>query len=127
MGRFQNLVIASVLCAIGVFPLLAKAEPIVVIVEIIAAESRENELQERHLKLLKFLRETEPAATFRLHRSVKSPTTFLWYEIFQSKADHQTHLKEVMPRFRKEFGPAPKGLMAKKPEVGSYFELAQKL
>jgi len=125
MGRSQNFVIASVLCAVGLFPLLVKAEPVVVIVKVIAAEGHESEVQDRNLKLLQFLRETEPPATFRLYRSMKSPTTFLWYEVFQSKADHETHLKDVMPRFRKEFGPAPKGLMAKRPEVESYIELTQ--
>lgn len=125
MGRFKNLVIASVLCATGASPLLAKAEPVVVVVKIVAAEGHESELQERYLKLLQFLRKMEPSATFRLHRSVKSPTTFLWYETFPSKAAHETHLKEVMPRFREEFGRAPEGSMMKRPEVESYIELGK--
>ena len=125
MGRIQNLVIAGLLGAIGVFPILAKAEPVIVTVKLVAAEGRESELQERNLKLLKFLRETEPSATFRLHQSVKSPKTFLWYEIYPSQSAHETHLKEVMPKFRKEFGPAPKGLMLTKPEVDTYIEIGQ--
>ena len=125
MGRIQLIVIASLLGAIGVFPIRAKAEPVIVTVKVFAAEGRESELQERNLKLLKFLREAEPSATFHLHRSVKSPTTFLWYEIYPSQSAHETHLKEVMPKFRKEFGPAPKGSMITKPEVETYTELGQ--
>jgi quinol monooxygenase YgiN len=125
MGRIQILVIAGILGAIGASPILAKAEPVIVTVKLVAAEGRESELQERNLKLLKFLREAEPSATFRLHRSVKSPKTFLWYEIYPSQSAHETHLKEVMPKFRKEFGPAPKGLMIAKPEVETYIEVGQ--
>ena len=125
MGRIKTLVTAGVLSAVGVFPLLAKAEPVIVTVRVVATEGREAEVQERNLKLLKFLREVEPSAAFRLLRSVDSPTTFLWYEIYPSRAEHETHLKEIMPRFRKEFGQAPKGSMTQKPKVEAFVELTQ--
>lgn len=74
---------------------------------------------------IEFLRKAEPTATFRLYRSLKKPTTFLWYEVYESQAAHENHLKVVMPSFRKELGPAPKGLFSKPPEIESYVELAK--
>src|SRR5215469_7881646 len=77
-------------------------EPIVVLVKVFPAEGREAELEQQYLKRIEYLRKAEPGATFHLHRSTKSPATFLWYEVYESQAAYDNHLKVVMPAFRKE-------------------------
>jgi len=126
MTRTQILMIVSILCGAAMLPFIATAsEQVIVIVKTFPGEDRESELQARSLKQIEFLRKAEPTATFRLYRSAKRPTTFLWYEVYESRAAHENHLKVVIPSFRKELGPPPKGLMAKPPEIETYIELAK--
>ena len=104
---------------------LAADEPVVVIVKVYPGVGREDELQARYLKQAEFLRRMEPSATFRLHRSLKEPVTFLWYETYPSQAALESHLKVTMPAFRKEFGPTPEGLVARPSDSETYQELAK--
>ena len=67
----------------------------------------------------------EPDATFRLHRSVKEPNVFLWYEVYPSQAAYDNHLKVVMVNFRKESGPTPDGIIAKPSESEIFSELGR--
>ena len=103
----------------------AAEEPVVVIVKVYPGVGREDELQARYLKQAEFLRRMEPNASFRLHRSLKEPVTFLWYETYPSQAALESHLKVAMPAFRKEFGPTPEGLVARPSDSESYQELAK--
>jgi quinol monooxygenase YgiN len=126
MARIRSLMLATALCANGLLPLAARAsEQVVVVVRTFASEGRESELQTRSLKQIEFLRKAEPTATFRLFRSAKTPTTFLWHEVYDSQAAYENHLNAVMPSFRKEVGPPPQGLMAKPPEIELYVEVAK--
>jgi quinol monooxygenase YgiN len=106
------------------FPAQA-ADQLMVIVKVFASAGREDELQARYLKQIEYLRKAEPTAVYRLYRSAKSPTTFLWYEIYESQAAYDEHLKVVMPIYRKEYGPTPEGLIAKPSESDAYVELAK--
>jgi len=101
------------------------AEPVVAIVKVFPTPGREDELQAQYIKRIEYLRKAEPQASFRLHRSKKEPTTFLWYEVYESSDAYENHLKVVMPNFRKEFGPTPEGMLAKPSESESYTELAK--
>ena len=101
------------------------AEPVDVLVKVFPAAGREDELEQQYLKRIEYLRRAEPAAAFHLHRSTKAPTTFLWYEVYESQAAYDNHLKVVMPAFRKEAGPTPEGLLAKPSESETYSELAR--
>ena len=101
------------------------ADPVVVLVRVFPAQGREDELQVQYLKRIEYLRKAEPGATFRLHRSTKEPVTFLWYEVYESQAAYDSHLKVVMPAYRKEAGPTPEGLLAKPSESEAYSELAR--
>ena len=103
----------------------AADEPVVVIVKVYPGVGREDELQARYLKQAEFLRRVEPNASFRLHRSLKEPVTFLWYETYPSQAALENHLKVAMPAFRKEFGPTPEGLVARPSDSETYQELAK--
>jgi len=101
------------------------AAQVVVVVKVVPSAGREDELQAQYLKRIEFLRKAEPSATFRLHRSTKSPTTFLWYEVYESQDAYDNHVKVVMPNYRKEFGPTPDGVIAKPSESETYVELAR--
>jgi quinol monooxygenase YgiN len=101
----------------------AADESIVVIVKVFPTPGREGELQNRYEKQLAFLRKTEPNASFRLHRSAKEPTVFLWYETYDSQAALENHLKAAMPAFRNEFGPTPEGLIARPSDSETYREI----
>ncbi len=118
------LVAMSLVC----FTTLAAAQqvaPVVVLVKVFPAVGREDELQTLYLKRLEFLRKAEPDATFRLHRSVKEPNTFLWYEVYPSQTAYDNHLKVVMANFRKEIGPTPDGIIAKPSESETFSELGR--
>ena len=110
--------------AISSFPAQA-TEQVTVLVKAFPSAGREDELQARYLKQVEYLRKAEPTSVFRLHRSGKTPTTFLWYEVYESPVAYDNHLKVVMPSFRKEFGPTPEGLIAKPSESEAYVELAK--
>jgi quinol monooxygenase YgiN len=86
---------------------------------------REDELQSRWLKLVEFLRKAEPNAVFQLHRTTKEPVVFLWYEVFESQAALDNHLKVVIPAFQKEFGPTPEGILARPSESESYRNISK--
>jgi quinol monooxygenase YgiN len=124
MTRIRTLIVANSFGITGLlsFPAVA-SDQLVVVVKTFATEGRESELLERSLKQLEFFRKVEPRTTFRLHRSTQTPTTFVWYEIFESQAAYDDHLKVVVPKYRKETTPALPGLMAKPIETESYVEL----
>ena len=104
---------------------MAAEDAIVVVVKVFPGAGRENELQSRYQKQLEFLVKSEPNSSFRLHRSAKEPTYFLWYETYPSQAAFDNHLKAVMPAFRKEFGPTPEGLVARPSESETYREITK--
>ena len=110
--------------ALATFPAQA-VEQITVLVKVFPTAGREDELQARYMKQIEYLRKAEPTSTFRLHRSARTPTTFLWYEIYESQAEYDNHLKVVIPNFRKDFGPTPEGVIAKPSESEAYVELAK--
>ena len=125
MARFQTVVIAAAFCGAVSFSAAVTADQVIVVVRTFPVEGREGELQERSLKQIAFFRQAEPTANFRLYRSAKTPTTFLWYEVYESQAAYENHLNVLLPNFRKEIGPPPQGLMIKPPEQEVYIELAK--
>jgi len=126
MSTVRNVLLPVIvtLCALATSSARA-VDPIIVLVKVFPAEGREAELEQQYLKRIEYLRKAEPGATFHLHRSTKSPATFLWYEVYESQAAYDNHLKVVMPAFRKEAGPTPEGLLAKPSESETYTELAR--
>lgn len=101
------------------------ADSVVVVVKVFATPGREGELNARYLKQLEFLKQAEPRSSFRLHRSVSAnePTSFLWYEVYESQEALDHHLKIVMRDFQKAFGPTPKGLIARPSEHTTYRQI----
>ena len=97
-----------------------QTESIVVLVKVFPAQGRENELHAQYTKRLEYLRKSEPDVSFKLHKSKKEPSIFLWYEVYPSQAAYDNHLKVVMANYRKEFGPTPEGILAKPSESEIY-------
>jgi quinol monooxygenase YgiN len=126
MSTVIRKVVVAVVALLAPFSLPAFAgDAVVVTVRVFPTPGREDELQAEYLKRIEYLRKAEPMVTFRVHRSTKSPVTFLWYEVYPSKEAYDNHLKVVMPAFRKEVGPTPEGAIARPSESETYVELAQ--
>ena len=114
------IVALAVLVATGVSDAQTADGAIVMVRKNFPTPGREDELQSRWLKLVEFLRKAEPNAVFHLHRTTKEPVVFLWYEVFESQAALDNHLKVVIPAFQKEFGPTPEGILARPSESETY-------
>ena len=123
-----------VVCAVAAFAVLANTVvedaqaadgSIVVLRKTFPTPGREGELQSRWLKLLEFLRKAEPNADIHLHRITSEPVVFLWYEVFESQAALDNHLKVVIPAFQTEFGPTPAAIYARPSEAEIYREIAK--
>ena len=120
-----SLVVVVALQSVIVPVACAADESVIVVVKVFPTVGREDELQIRYEKQLDFLRKAEPNASFRLHRSAKSPTIFMWYERYESQAALDSHLKLAMPAFRKEHGATAEGLIARPSESETYREIKQ--
>jgi quinol monooxygenase YgiN len=125
MTRTLAFIIAPIVWGAAMFALPSAADQVVVLIKTFAGEGRERELEERSIKQLEFFRKAEPTATFRLYRGAKTPTNFLWYEVYESQAAYDNHLKVVVPNYRDQTDRATPGLMAKPIETEVYIELAK--
>ena len=117
---FRSLALAIALALSSLSAFAQASSPLIVLVKVFPSQGRESELQALYVKRLEYLRRAEPEVTFKLHRSAKEPTVFLWYEVYPSQAAYDNHLKVVMANFRKEFGPTPEGILAKPSESEIY-------
>ena len=105
-------------------PNRARADGQVIIVgRYYPAPGREAELEARLVRIAKYLKKAEPTVTYRLHRSAKGPTAFMFYEIYPSQAalDHE---REMVASLRNG-DPPPDGIFRKPPEVETYGLLAE--
>lgn len=102
----------------------AADESIAVTARFYATPGREAEVEARLLQVVAFVRKAEPDITYRLQRSQKDPTAFLFYEIYPTAAAKEAHGKVTMSAFAKEYGPPPEGLYSRPPEVETYSPLA---
>ncbi|HMA87365.1 MAG TPA: antibiotic biosynthesis monooxygenase family protein [Burkholderiales bacterium] len=127
MGTKVGCLLFGVLLSLSaaLLPTAQAADPVVVVVKVFPTPGREEELNARYLKQLEFLKQAEPRSSFRLHRSASpnDPTSFLWYEVYESQEALDHHLKVVMPNFQKTFGPTPKGLIARPSEHTNYRQI----
>jgi quinol monooxygenase YgiN len=100
-------------------------EQVVIVARFYPAPGREAELEARLLRSVKFVKQAEPNITYRLHRSAKEPTAFLYYEVYPSQAAFDQHRTETIAAFRKEAGPPPEGIFSRPAEVETYRLLAE--
>jgi len=119
------IVVFAVIATTGVSGAQNADGSIVMVRKNFPTPGREDELQSRWLKLVEFLRKAEPNAVFYLHRTTKEPVVFLWYEVFESQAALDNHLKVVVPAFQKEFGPTPDGILVRPSESETYRNIAK--
>jgi quinol monooxygenase YgiN len=115
----------AALAIVGASDAQAADESIVVVLKSFPSLGREDEMQARYLKQIEFFRKAEPNSLFRLHRGTKEPIIFLWYEVYESQAALDNHLKVVNPAFQKEVGPPPEGLTTRRSESEIYREIAK--
>jgi len=98
----------------------AADESVTIVARVYAAPGREAEAEARLVKVVAFVRKAEPGTVYRLYRSKKDPTVFMFYEVYPSDAARAHHGKVTLPAFAKEYGPAPKGLFARPIDVDVY-------
>jgi quinol monooxygenase YgiN len=115
------VVVAGALTGSGVTPTRAAAteESITIIATVYVTPGREDEFVARNVKLVAYVHKEEPNTIYRLHRSKKDPTVFVYYEHYPSQAALDYHSKVVLPAFNKEF-PRPEGLLARPIENDKY-------
>src|SRR5215831_10092755 len=117
-----GLAIAT-LCAISSG--IARAdEQVVIVSRFCPTPGREAELEARFLRSVQFVKQAEPNITYRLHRSTKEPTVFLYYQVYPSEAARDQH-RQIVAAFRQEFGPPPEGIFSRPSEVETYRLLAE--
>jgi quinol monooxygenase YgiN len=102
----------------------AADESVTVTSRFYAAPGREAEVEARFLKFVEYVRKAEPNITYRLYRSKKDPSVFLFYEVYPSQAASDEHSKVTLPAFRKEYGPPAEGLFARPAETETFRALS---
>jgi quinol monooxygenase YgiN len=115
----------AALATVGASNACAADESVVVVLKSFPSPGREDELEARYLKQVEFFRKAEPKSVFHLHRGTKEPIIFMWYEVYESQAALDNHLKVVNPAFQREFGPPPEGLTLRRSESEIYREIAK--
>jgi len=100
-------------------------EQVVIVARYYPAPGREADLEARLLRSLKYVKQAEPNVSYRLHRSAKEPTVFLFYEVYPSQAARDQHVTETLTALRREAGPMPEGILGRPPEVEAYGFLAE--
>jgi quinol monooxygenase YgiN len=123
---FKSMIFAAMLAGAAGAAGAQPPEPVVVLVKVYAAPGRGDELQALYVERLAYLRKAEPDATFHVHRSTGHPDTFLWYEVYRSRAAYENHVGVVMRRFKREVGPTPPGIIARPSETETFSEFGRR-
>ncbi len=82
------------------------------------APGREAELEARLLRIAKYLKQQEPTVTYRVHRSAKEPTVFMFYSIFPSQAALDRSRALVADGQKRD--PPPDGIFGRPAELETY-------
>ena len=93
-------------------------EQVITVRRLYPAPGREGELEARLVRIAKYLKKAEPTVTYRLHRSAKEPTVFMFYSIFPSQAALD-HGRETVAAGQKR-DPPPDGIFGRPAEVETY-------
>ena len=119
-----SIVVCHVLLLAPVGIVLAADESVTVIGRFEATPGREAEAEARLLLVVDYVRKAEPNTIYRLHRSTKDPSVFMFYETYPNAAARENHRSVVVPAFFKEFGAAPQDLFVRPPETEVFQLLA---
>lgn len=97
--------------------------PINVVAKIKAKEGSEAQLEQAFRTMIPKVRNEPGTLAYILHRSVKDPTVFVFYETYQDQAALDAHSKsEAM----KELGAAIGGLLDGRPQIEVLAEVDRK-
>ena len=114
MYRMFMLAAISAYLATATFtPLHAADEPVVVISRFFVTPGKEAIFEERNRKIVEYVRKAEPDVVYRLQRSKKDPSQYVYDEVHPSPAALERHSKQALPAALKEIGPPPEGLLAR--------------
>src|SRR5580704_1327418 len=105
------IIVASALWLAAVGAGHAAEEQVILTSRFYPTAGREAELEARLLRIVELVKKAEPDYTYRLHRSVKDPVVFMFYEIYPSQAAFDRHRTETFPAARQVVGPAPEGIL----------------
>ncbi len=106
-------------------PAYAADEALTVTAKLHVTPGREAEFEAWIIKVIEFVRKTEPGVTFRVFRSNSDPTLFSTFEVYPNKDEFNNHVNVVLPAFAKEAGPIPEGLETRPMEVEYWQELSK--
>ena len=96
-----NCLLVGWLFSIGVTTVHAADEPVVLIARFFVTPGQEEAFEERTFKAVEFVRKAEPDIIYRLQRSTKDPTQYVFYEVYPSQVAFDRHVKETLPAFAK--------------------------
>jgi quinol monooxygenase YgiN len=116
----DGLVIVAAALMSGGSTAHAADEPIVVTARFYITPGQEAAYEEFGKKVVEYVRRAEPDIIYRLQRSIKDPSVFVFYKVYQSEAAFDNHVKVVLPALTKEIGPCPEGILARAPEVEKF-------
>jgi quinol monooxygenase YgiN len=119
---FAALVAACFAAALffEISPARAAEETVLWTARFYAAPGREAEVETRFRNLVDFVREAEPAVTYRLYRLRNDPSVFLFYSVYPSQAAFDEHVKITIPAFQKKYGQQAEGLFARPSELEEF-------
>jgi quinol monooxygenase YgiN len=95
----------------------AAEEPITVIARYWVTPGREAEAEPRFRQALEFMQRVEPGSSFKMYRSEKDASLFVYVEVYPSQAALDEHRRVTNPARARELGPTPAGLLARPPEI----------
>lgn len=98
----------------------ATEEPVTVIARYWVTPGREAEAEPRFKQALAFMQRVEPGSSFKMYRSEKDPSLFVYVEVYPSQAALDEHRKITNPARARELGPTPAGLLARPPEIQEF-------
>lgn len=113
MYKMFLVAISACVTAATFAPLHAADEPVVVISRFFIAQGKEAIFEERNRKIVEYVRKAEPDIVYRLQRSKRDPSQYVYYEVYPSQAALERHSKQILPVVLKELGPPPEGLLAR--------------
>jgi quinol monooxygenase YgiN len=95
----------------------AAEEPVTVTSRYYAAPGREAEVESRFLKIVEFVRKAEPNITYRLYRSNKDPSVFLFFEVYHRNRHLTSMSRSRFRRFEKNMDHRPKDSSPARPRL----------
>ncbi len=125
--RTSISVVASIIFAAFMLscasPPPAADESVTVFARFDATPGREAEVEALFSKVVLYVHNAEPGASYHFYRSKKDPTVFVFYEVYANAEAADHHAKVTLPAMAREYGPPPEGLFSKPPEIARFSQI----